>query len=147
MQHTGLCQESNPMVTYKYNATYVNNAAKSHPALQYTDDTAFPSLTDDRLQHSPDVISETYIHAGPIANTTKTEVLSSSSPDAPTFSTSGWQLTYTENFTYFGSNLSFSGDLRNEIQRRINVALSTFGCLRECVFGNINLTIHKECSL
>ena len=58
-------------------------------ALQYADDAAFPSLTADRLQRSLDVMSETYLCTGIIINTTKTEILSASSPDAPTFSISG----------------------------------------------------------
>ena len=60
-------------------------------ALQYVDDAALPSLTADGLQRSH-VMSETYLHAGLIINTTKTEILSTSSPDAPTFSISGNQL-------------------------------------------------------
>ena len=55
-------------------------------ALQYTDDTAFPSLTADGLQCSLDVMSEAYLRAGLMINTTKTKILSTSSPDAPTFS-------------------------------------------------------------
>ena len=43
-----------------------------------------------------------------------------------------------------GSNLSFSGDLSNEIQRRINLASSAFGRLSKRVFGNQNLTIHTK---
>ena len=54
-------------------------------ALQYADDAAFPCLTADGLQRSLDVMSETYLCAGLIINTTKTEILSTSSPDAPTF--------------------------------------------------------------
>ena len=50
----------------------------------------------------------------------------------------------TENITYLGSNLSFSGDLTNEIQRRINLASSAFGRLSKRVFGNLNLTIHTK---
>ena len=50
-------------------------------ALQYTDDAAVPSLTADRLQRSFDVMSETYLRDGRIINTTKTEILSASSPD------------------------------------------------------------------
>ena len=41
-------------------------------ALQYADDATFPSLTADELQHSLDIVSETYLHAGFIINTTKT---------------------------------------------------------------------------
>ena len=85
-------------------------------ALQYADDAAFPSLTAGGLQRSLDVMSEPYLRAGPIINTTQTEILSASSPDAPTFSISGNQLKNSENFTYLGSNISFSGDLTNEIQ-------------------------------
>ena len=111
-------------------------------ALQYADDAAFPSLTADRLQRSLDVMSETYLRAGLLINTTKTEILSALSPDAPISFIIGNQLKNSENFTYLGSNLSFSGDLTNEIQRRINLASSAFGSLSKRVFGNQNLTIH-----
>ena len=60
-------------------------------ALQYADDAAFPSLTADELQRSLDVMSETYLRAGLIINTTTTEILSTS-PDAPSYSISGNQL-------------------------------------------------------
>ena len=113
-------------------------------ALQYIDDAAFPSLTADGLQRSFDVMSETYLCAGLIINTTKTEILSTPSPDAPTFSISGNQLKNSENFIYFSSNLSFYGDLINEIQRRINLASSAFGRLSKHVFGNQNFTIHTK---
>ena len=113
-------------------------------ALQYIDDAAFPSLTADGLQRSFDVMSETYLCAGLIINTTKTEIHSTSSPDAPTFSIIGNQPKNSENVTYLGSNLSFSGDLTNEIQRHINLASSAFGLLSKHVFGNQNLTIHTK---
>ena len=103
-----------------------------------------PSHTADGLQRSLDVISETYLRAGLIINTTKTDILSTPSPDAPTFAISGNQLKNSENFTYLGSNISFSGDLTNEIQRRINLASSAFGRLSKRVFGNPNLTIHTN---
>ena len=47
-------------------------------ALQYADDAAFPSLTADVLQRSLHVMSEAYLRAGLIINTTKTEILSAS---------------------------------------------------------------------
>ena len=50
-------------------------------------------------------------------------------------------------FIHLGSNLSFSGDLTNEIQGHIDLASSAIGCLRECVFVNGNLTIHKKISI
>ena len=53
-------------------------------ALQYADDAAFPSLTDDGLQRSLHIMSETCLHAGHMINTTKTKILSASSPDAQT---------------------------------------------------------------
>ena len=113
-------------------------------ALQYADDAAFPSLTAEGLQRSLGVMSETYLRAGPIINTTKNEILSASSLDDQTFSISGNQLKNSESFTYMGSNLSFSGDLTNEIQRHINLASSAFGRLSKRVFGNQNLTIHTK---
>ena len=112
-------------------------------ALQCAYDAAFPSLTADGLQ-SLDVMSETFLCSGLIFNTTKTEILSTSSPDAPTFPISWIWLKNSEYFTYLGSNLSFSVDLTNEIHRRINLASSTFDCLSKRVFGNKNLTIHTE---
>ena len=60
--------------------------------LQHADDAAFPSLTADGLQRSLDVMSESYLRAGLVINTTKTEILSTSTPDAPTYSISGNQL-------------------------------------------------------
>ena len=54
-------------------------------ALHYAEDAAFPCLTADGLQRSLDVMSETYLRAGLIINTTKTDILSTPSPDAPTF--------------------------------------------------------------
>ena len=113
-------------------------------ALQYADDAAFSRLTADGLQRSLDVMSETYLRAGLIINTTKTEILSTPSPDAPTFSIIGNQLKNSENFSYLGSNLSFSGDITNEIQRRINLASSAFGRLSKRVFGNQYLIIQTK---
>ena len=113
-------------------------------ALQYADDAAFPNLTADRLQCSLDVMSETYLCAGLIINATKTEILSTSSPDAPCFFIGRNQFKNSENFTFLYSNLSFSGDLTNEIQRRINLASSAFGRLSKRVFGNQDLTIHTK---
>ena len=113
-------------------------------ALRYADDAAFHSLTAEGLLRSLDIMSEACLRAGPMINTTKTEILSVSSPDAPTFFIGWSQLENTENFIYFGSNLSFSGDLTNEIQRRINLASSAFSRLSKRVFGNQNLTIHTK---
>ena len=44
-------------------------------ALQYADDTAFLSPTADGLQRGPDVMSEAYLHAGLMINTTTTKSL------------------------------------------------------------------------
>ena len=112
--------------------------------LQYADDAAFLCLTADGLQRSLDVMSENYLHARLIVNTTKTEILSELSPDAPTFSIRGNQLKKSENFTYLGSNLSFSVDLTNEIQRGINLASSALGRQIKRVFGNQDLRIHTK---
>ena len=93
---------------------------------------------------SLDVMSEAYLRAGLMVNATKTEILSTSSPDAPTIFISGNQLRKSENFIYLGSNISFSGDLTNEIQRHIDLGSSAFGRLNKRVFGNQNLTIHTK---
>ena len=96
-------------------------------ALQYADDADFPSINADGLQRSLDVMSEAYLRAGLMITTTKTEILSTSSPDASTVSISGNQPKNYENTTFLCSSLSFSGDLTNEIQRLINLASSAFG--------------------
>ena len=113
-------------------------------ALQYGVDAAFLRLTVDGLQHSLDVMSEAYLRVGLMINTTKAEILSASSADAQTFSISGNQLKNFENFTYFGSNRSFSRDLTNDIQIRINLASSAFDRLSKRVPGEQNLTIHTK---
>ena len=87
--------------------------------LQHANDATFPSFSDDGLQRSLIVMSETYHRAGLIINTTKTEILSASSPDALAFSISGNQLKNAENLTYMDSNLSLSCDLTNEIEMRL----------------------------
>ena len=89
-------------------------------------------------------MSKTYLRAGLTIKTTKTEILSTSSPDAPTFSISGNQLKNSANSTYLGQNLSFTGDVTNEFQRRIKLASSAFGHLSKHVFGNQNHTIHTK---
>ena len=86
-------------------------------------------------------------HAGLIINTTKTEIVSASSPDTPTFSISGNQLKNSENFTYMCSNLAFSGDLTNEIRRRTNLASSAFGRLSKRVFGKQNHRVHTKMAI
>ena len=53
--------------------------------LQYAANAAFSSLTADGRQRSLDVMSETYLRAGLMIDTTKTEILSTSSPDSPSF--------------------------------------------------------------
>ena len=117
-------------------------------ALQYAADAAFPSLTADGLQSSLDVMSETYLCADLMINKTKAEILSTSSPDAPTFSISGNQLKNSENFTYLGSNLSFSGDLTNEIQGSINLASSAFGHFTNmCLVTKISQFTHRLLSI
>ena len=71
-------------------------------ALLYADDAAFLSLTADGLQHSLDVVYVSYLRAGLIKNTTITVILSTASPDDPTFSFSWNQLKNSENLTYMG---------------------------------------------
>ena len=103
-------------------------------ALQYADNKPFPALLLTDFNVVLISCQKTYLRAGLIIDTTKTEVLSSSSLDAPTYSISGNQVKNSENFTYLGSNLSFSGDHTNEIQRRIDLASSAFDRLSKHVF-------------
>ena len=70
--------------------------------LLYTDDAAFPCLNADRLQLSLRIMSEAYLRAGLFVDTTKEEILSASTPDAPTTSICENKLKDTEDFTYLG---------------------------------------------
>ena len=88
----------------------------------YADDAAFPNITADGLQHSLDVISETYLHASLIVYTMMSEVFSASSPDTPTFSVSGKHLKKFRKFCVLGLKSLIFGDLTNEIQRCINLS-------------------------
>ncbi|KAK0131440.1 Craniofacial development protein 2 [Merluccius polli] len=108
-------------------------------------DAAFLSHTPDGLQRSLDVISETYHRAGLIVNTKKMEVLPSVPPaGAPILTISGTQLKNIGSFTYLGTNLIYSCDLTDEVQRRLNLASSAFGRLSDQVFTNRNLKIHTK---
>ena len=69
-------------------------------ALHYADNAVFPCLNADGLQCSLYVMSESYLRAGLIINTSKAEILSTSTPDAPTFSINVNQLKNYENFTF-----------------------------------------------
>ena len=82
-------------------------------ALQYADDAAILSLTADGLQRILDIMSENYLRAGFIIDTTETEILSASSSDASTFSISGNQLNTPKFLLTWCSNVLFSGDLTN----------------------------------
>ena len=112
-------------------------------AHQYADDATFPILTADRHQRCLDVISETYLRTGLVVKTTKAKVLSASSFDALTVSVSEKQHTNSENFVYLDPNVTFVVDLTYGIQRHISPASSVFGRLKERVFTNRNLSIHK----
>lgn len=52
-----------------------------------------------------------------------------------------------EEFTYLGSVLSNTNDLSSELQRRIGLALASFGKLSHRVFTNRNLTIKAKVSV
>ena len=63
-----------------FNLRRIQTKTKTSPtvisALHCADDAAFPCLIADGLQRSHDVMTEKYLHAGPMINTMKTEVLS-----------------------------------------------------------------------
>ena len=71
-------------------------------ALQYADDAAYPCLTADGRRRSLDVMSETYLPASLMINVSKTEILSASSTDAPTFLFSLKELKSSKKFLVLG---------------------------------------------
>ena len=72
---------------------------------QYANDDAYPSLTTDGPQGSHVVMSEAWINDSLIVNTMKTIIR--------------MHVKNTENVVYLGSNVSFSGDLTNEIPKTL----------------------------
>ena len=114
--------------------------------LQYADDAAFVSHTEDGLQRVVDSVQDAYRRSGLKMNTDKTEVLTQTSGNQPSHSVPNIRvgdvnLTNVSKFTYLGSVLTSDCSLDDEVSRRIGLASSTFGRLSHKVFANHKLSL------
>ena len=117
--------------------------------LQYADDAALVSHSEEGLQRILDAVSAAYNDAGMVINTTKTEVLvqraGTTEPQrAPRLSASGADLSVVDRFTYLGSVLSDDCTLDIEVDRRIALATTAFGSLSKRVFCNRRLSVRTK---
>ena len=106
--------------------------------LQYADDVVSVSCSPGTMQHTLNLIADTYNRAGLVVNTTKTEVLIMKDPpqDPTTFSINNENLKNVTHFPYLGSVLTETCDITNEVHKRIGLASASFGRLTNRVFEN-----------
>lgn len=118
--------------------------------LQYADDATAIAHDSASLQRSLTAMHEAYTRLGLVINTRKTEVMQTSFiNNLPTaqLHIDGTPLSNVDSFTYLGSVISCDGTADNDILRRINLAASSFGRLRERVFLNGNLKLVTKISV
>ena len=119
--------------------------------LQYADDAAFVSHTEQGLQRVVNSVNDAYHRSGLRINTEKTEIMIqktgtnvSSNDRTSSISIGDRVLSNVETFTYLGSVLSSDYALTNEVYRRIGLASAAFGKLSRRVFKNHNLNLHTK---
>ena len=114
--------------------------------LQYADDAAFVGCNAEGLQANLDVVVECYQEAGLVINTGKTEAMAMDAQalDPPNFKIRDARLNNVHRFCYLGSLLSSSGNIDEEVQRRIGMASSSFARLTPRVFTSRDLSIHTK---
>ncbi|XP_076055289.1 uncharacterized protein LOC143033686 [Oratosquilla oratoria] len=112
--------------------------------LQYADDSAIVAHDAEDLQNILDVFSSTYAAMGLRVNSLKKEILVQTilPPETPhLFLVNGEPVKTVEHFTYLGSVVHSDCSVDLDIQRRINLASTAFGRLRDRVFSKNNLRI------
>ena len=77
----------------------------------------------------------------------KTKVLEERSGIAPVITIDGQVIESVNNFVYLGSNISSSGSINSEIDRRIGKASGTFARLSDRVWCNPKLSIKTKASV
>ncbi|XP_076055170.1 uncharacterized protein LOC143033564 [Oratosquilla oratoria] len=115
--------------------------------LQYADDCAIVAHDAEDLQNILDVFSSTYTAMGLRVNTLKSEIFVQTihPPETPhLFLINGELVKTVEHFTYLGSVVHSDCSVDLDIQRRINLASSAFGRLRDRVFSNNNPRIDTK---
>lgn len=118
--------------------------------LQYADDCAIIAHDAVTLQAMIDTFSSTYSAMGLKINAQKTEILAQCiiPPEAPFhFHINGDPIKTIDSFTYLGSVVSSDCSHDLEIQRRVNLASTAFGRLRERVFSNNNLRVDTKAAV
>ena len=114
--------------------------------LQYADDTAVCSTSEEGLQSITTAFSHAYSILGLTLNTMKTETLfqpadlHSNEHPQPKIVSDGKVLKCVDTFKYLGSNISTKAVIDDEITHRISSAAAAFGRLNSRVFLNRDLT-------
>ena len=119
--------------------------------LQYADDAAVCSTTEDGLQRISDAFAEAYKCLGLSLNSAKTEVMYrtpsnniSSTATQPVINVEGHPLKVVSHFKYLGSYVASDVSLDREINNRISSAAAAFGKLRKRVFNNHDLELETK---
>ncbi|XP_076029802.1 uncharacterized protein LOC143018328 [Oratosquilla oratoria] len=149
-----------PGITFNYrlDGNLFNNArmrAKTRTStilvveLQYADDAAFVSHTQQGLKSTLDAIVDSYTRVGLVVNTNKIEVLyqrtgHNAPVDDPNIEIDGNALKVVPHCTYLASVLSSDCTINDEITRRIALASTAFGRLSYRGFYNHNLTLSTK---
>ena len=113
--------------------------------LQYADDNALVTYTEEDLQAAVNAFSYAYDALGLTLNVWKTQVFFQPSPDhthglkQPEITVGDQCLSSVDHFTHLGSCLSCRADLNVETQARLKSASAAFGSLRDRVFDNRNI--------
>ena len=112
--------------------------------LRYADDAAATAHETASLQHSLSAMHHAYARLGLAINKRKTEIMQTS----PNLEIPGVQvyveytpLANVDSFNYLGSVISQNGYVNSDILRRIKLASSSFGRLRDRVFLNRHLRL------
>ena len=119
--------------------------------LQYADDTAICSSSEEGMQRIVDVFAGAYARLGLTLNISKTEVLyqhqrgfSLPTDFQPAIRVNGNELPTVTCFKYLGSTVSNNASLDKEIENRINAAAAAYNKLNKRVFSNTDLSISTK---
>ena len=114
--------------------------------LQYTDDAAIVGCGAEAVQRNVSAIGKAYSRSGLTVNIDKTETMSirQGGVDPAIIYIDDNPLKTVDRFTYLGSVLNTSGNITDDVQRRIGLASAAFGRLAERVFYNRNLRVQTK---
>ena len=111
--------------------------------LQYADDSAVCSCSEDGMQSTGDAFALAYSRLGLTLNISKTETMfqhergyPSPTDSLPSIQINGEELNAVNNFKYLGSTVSSNASLDMETQSRISAAATAYNKLSKRIFCN-----------